>query len=153
MSLASQEMPNSKTTQKRRGSTDGSGAHGPAQKAQRTAEKAAAGSSSSSSSNASSSSNVLQQLARLSTIVADTADFEAIKEFSPTDATTNPTLVLQAVSNSKYKSLFQKAIKEAQEACKGKDLEAVRTPQPAAAAAAAAAAAVAAAAAASCCWS
>ncbi|CDJ41280.1 transaldolase, putative [Eimeria tenella] len=123
MSLASQEMPNSKTTQKRRGSTDGSGAHGPAQKAQRTAEKSAAGSSGSSS-NAGSSSSALQQLARLSTIVADSADFEAIKEFSPTDATTNPTLVLQAVSNSKYKNLFQKAINEAQEASKGKDLEA-----------------------------
>lgn len=110
-------MPNTKTA-KRRGS-GGSPALGPSQKVPRTADKNSA------SGNSSTGASALEQLSKLSTIVADTADFEAIKDFSPTDATTNPTLVLQAIGNPKYKHVLQKAIKEAQEVAKGKSIDVV----------------------------
>lgn len=38
----------------------------------------------------------LSQLKALTTVVADTGDLEAIRRFAPTDATTNPSLILQA---------------------------------------------------------
>ena len=37
--------------------------------------------------------NQLDQLKKFTKVVADTADFESIKEFKPQDATTNPSLV------------------------------------------------------------
>ena len=36
--------------------------------------------------------NLLEQLRRHSTVVADTGDIEAIKFYQPTDATTNPSV-------------------------------------------------------------
>ena len=36
----------------------------------------------------------LDQLKNMTTIVADTGDFEAISKFTPEDATTNPSLIL-----------------------------------------------------------
>ena len=39
--------------------------------------------------------NTLEQLRQLSVVVADTADFEAIEQFKPVDATTNPSLILK----------------------------------------------------------
>lgn len=44
--------------------------------------------------------NALQQLTRLSTIVADTGDLAAIRRYRPTDATTNPSLILAAVESA-----------------------------------------------------
>jgi transaldolase len=41
--------------------------------------------------------NQLDQLKQFTKIVADTGDFESIKEFKPRDATTNPSLILAAV--------------------------------------------------------
>ena len=38
--------------------------------------------------------NLLDQLKQFTTVVADTGDFQTIKEFAPQDATTNPTLIL-----------------------------------------------------------
>lgn len=38
----------------------------------------------------------LAQLKTMTTVVADTGDIEAIRRFAPTDATTNPSLILQA---------------------------------------------------------
>ena len=38
--------------------------------------------------------NQLDQLKQFTTVVADTGDFQTIKEFAPQDATTNPTLIL-----------------------------------------------------------
>ena len=40
--------------------------------------------------------NQLEQLKKFTKIVADTADFESIKDFKPQDATTNPSLVYAA---------------------------------------------------------
>lgn len=40
--------------------------------------------------------DLLSQLKSMTTVVADTGDIEAIRRFQPTDATTNPSLILQA---------------------------------------------------------
>ncbi len=56
--------------------------------------------------------NQLDQLKKLTTVVADTGDFEAMKEFKPQDATTNPSLILQAAGKSEYRHLIDKAISE-----------------------------------------
>ncbi|MEP2777332.1 MAG: transaldolase [Luteolibacter sp.] len=54
----------------------------------------------------------LEQLKKLTTVVADTGDFEAMKEFMPQDATTNPSLILQAAGKDEYRPLIDKAISE-----------------------------------------
>ncbi len=40
--------------------------------------------------------DLLSQLRQMTTVVADTGDIDAIRRFEPTDATTNPSLILQA---------------------------------------------------------
>ena len=40
--------------------------------------------------------NKLDQLRKLTTVVADTGDVEAIAKYQPEDATTNPSLILKA---------------------------------------------------------
>jgi transaldolase len=40
--------------------------------------------------------NQLEQIKAFTTVVADTADFESIRQFKPQDATTNPSLVYAA---------------------------------------------------------
>ena len=47
----------------------------------------------------------LDQLKAMTTVVADTGDFEAIKRYQPQDATTNPSLLLKAVQIEKYRPL------------------------------------------------
>jgi transaldolase len=51
----------------------------------------------------------LDQLRNVTTIVVDTGDIDAIKEYSPTDATTNPSLILAATEHPQYKSLIDEA--------------------------------------------
>ncbi len=55
-------------------------------------------------------SNKLEQLRKLTTVVADTGDVEAIKKYQPQDATTNPSLVLKAAQISDYSALIEDAI-------------------------------------------
>ena len=55
----------------------------------------------------SSALNQLEQLKKLTTVVADTGDFERMQEFRPQDATTNPSLILKAAQQSNYQSLVQ----------------------------------------------
>jgi transaldolase len=50
------------------------------------------------------------QLSAFTTIVADTGDVDAIKKYSPTDATTNPSLIFKAATMPQYKSLVEDAI-------------------------------------------
>jgi transaldolase len=57
--------------------------------------------------------NQLDQLKQYTIVVADTGDFDSIKEFTPRDATTNPTLIFKAVQLDKYKYLLEKAIADA----------------------------------------
>ena len=52
----------------------------------------------------------LTQLKALTTVVADTGDIEAIKRYQPTDATTNPSLVLKAAEIPEYAPLIDDAI-------------------------------------------
>lgn len=59
--------------------------------------------------------NVLEQLRQSTVIVADTGDFESIKKYKPTDATTNPSLILQAASMKQYDHLIEDVIKKSQE--------------------------------------
>ena len=54
--------------------------------------------------------NQLQQLKQFTTVVADTGDFQSIKQFTPQDATTNPSLILKAVQKPEYKHLLENAI-------------------------------------------
>jgi len=56
------------------------------------------------------SMSVLDQLKAVTTIVIDTGDFEAIKEFRPTDATTNPSLILAASKIDKYAKVIDQAV-------------------------------------------
>jgi transaldolase len=56
--------------------------------------------------------NHLEQLKQFTTVVADTGDFQSIKQFTPQDATTNPSLILKAVQKPEYKPLLEKAIKD-----------------------------------------
>ncbi|MBC3812404.1 transaldolase [Undibacterium aquatile] len=56
--------------------------------------------------------NQLEQLKQYTTVVADTGDFQAIKAYTPRDATTNPSLILKAVQKTEYKHLLEKAVKD-----------------------------------------
>ena len=54
----------------------------------------------------------LQQLKQFTTVVADTGDFQSMKEFAPQDATTNPSLILKAVQKPQYQPLLAQAVRE-----------------------------------------
>uniref|UniRef100_A0A5S6Q681 transaldolase n=1 Tax=Trichuris muris TaxID=70415 RepID=A0A5S6Q681_TRIMR len=58
--------------------------------------------------------SALEQLKRHTVVVADAADFQSILQFKPQDATTNPTLILQASGMADYGSLVDSAIQYAQ---------------------------------------
>jgi transaldolase len=49
--------------------------------------------------------NLLEQLRKYTTVVADTGDFEAMEKFKPTDATTNPSLIAAAAGMPQYQQL------------------------------------------------
>ena len=51
--------------------------------------------------------NQLDQLKKFTKVVADTADFESIKQFKPQDATTNPSLVYAATQKPEYAHLLE----------------------------------------------
>src|SRR5277367_5586794 len=53
----------------------------------------------------------LDQLKNITTVVADTGDFDAIARLKPVDATTNPSLLLKAASNSINDELLKEAFK------------------------------------------
>ncbi len=54
--------------------------------------------------------NQLEQLKKFTKIVADTADFESVKQFKPQDATTNPSLVYAATQKSEYTHLLDEVL-------------------------------------------
>src|SRR5713101_2094268 len=54
--------------------------------------------------------NQLEQLRKFTKIVADTADFESIKEFKPRDATTNPSLIYAATQKERYAHLLDEVL-------------------------------------------
>jgi transaldolase len=52
----------------------------------------------------------LDQLKTFTTVVADTGDFNSIKEFQPQDSTTNPSLILAASRIPQYQPLVEEAL-------------------------------------------
>lgn len=54
--------------------------------------------------------SALEQLKQFTTVVADTGDFEAIEKYKPTDATTNPSLILAASKMPQYAHLIDQAL-------------------------------------------
>lgn len=55
----------------------------------------------------------LEQLRKLTTVVADTGDLAAIRQFTPQDATTNPSLLLKTLQSAEYAHFFEQAIVDA----------------------------------------
>ncbi len=56
--------------------------------------------------------NQLEQIKKFTKVVADTGDFESIKEFKPEDATTNPSLIYAATQKEKYNHLLEEVLEE-----------------------------------------
>jgi transaldolase len=54
----------------------------------------------------------LDQLKKFTKVVADTGDFESIKDFKPQDATTNPSLIFAAAQKEQYAHLLDEVIAE-----------------------------------------
>ena len=61
-------------------------------------------------------SSNLDSLRQFTTIVADTGDFGSIREYTPQDATTNPSLILKAAQMPEYAELVDKVLAEARNA-------------------------------------
>jgi transaldolase len=57
--------------------------------------------------------NVLEQLRSMTTVVADTGDFNSIKEFKPQDSTTNPSLLAAAAKMPEYSDIVDGTLKNA----------------------------------------
>jgi transaldolase len=55
-------------------------------------------------------SDQLTQLSNFSVVVADTGDIDQIAKFKPTDATTNPSLILKAAQQPQYAALVQDGV-------------------------------------------
>ena len=54
--------------------------------------------------------NQLEQIKKITTVVADTADFESIRDFRPQDATTNPSLVYAATQKENYSHFLDEVL-------------------------------------------
>jgi transaldolase len=65
--------------------------------------------------------NKLDGLKKLTTVVCDTGDINSIKKYTPTDATTNPSLITHAAQLPEYRFLVDEAIQWA----KGKESSAL----------------------------
>jgi transaldolase len=56
--------------------------------------------------------NLLDQLAAMTVVVADTGDIDAIRRFTPRDATTNPSLILAAAQIPAYQELIDRSLQD-----------------------------------------
>jgi transaldolase len=59
--------------------------------------------------------NLLDQLKTFTTVVADSGDIDSIKQFKPTDSTTNPSLIAAAAQMPAYQSIVDGVLQEARE--------------------------------------
>ena len=57
--------------------------------------------------------NKLEQLSEMTVVVADTGDLAAIAEYTPQDATTNPSLLLKVAQDDRYEGLIDQAVASA----------------------------------------
>jgi transaldolase len=58
----------------------------------------------------------LDSLKKFTTVVADTGDLEAMKQYRPQDATTNPSLLSKAAQLPQYRPLVEAALADADRA-------------------------------------
>ncbi len=65
--------------------------------------------------------NKLDQLRKITTVVADTGDIQEIRKYQPEDATTNPSLILKAAKIKEYASLIDHAISYAKTQSRNKE--------------------------------
>ena len=56
--------------------------------------------------------NKLEQLRTMTTVVADTGELAAIRQYQPVDATTNPSLVLKTLQHPDYRWLLEATLKD-----------------------------------------
>ena len=59
--------------------------------------------------------NLLDQLKTMTTVVADSGDINSIKQFKPTDSTTNPSLISAAAGMPEYQSIVDDVLTQARE--------------------------------------
>ncbi len=57
--------------------------------------------------------NLLEQLRKMTVVVADTGDIQAIETFTPRDATTNPSLITAAAQMPQYQGIVDDTLKQA----------------------------------------
>ena len=57
--------------------------------------------------------NLLEQLRTMTTVVSDTGDINAIKQFKPQDSTTNPSLIAAAAEMPEYQPIVDDVLKQA----------------------------------------
>ena len=57
--------------------------------------------------------NLLEQLKKVTVVVADTGDIQAIETFTPRDATTNPSLITAAAQMPQYQEIVDDTLKQA----------------------------------------
>jgi transaldolase len=60
------------------------------------------------------SKNLLEQLREITVVVADTGDIQAIEQFKPQDATTNPSLITAAAQMPEYQEIVDQTLLQAQ---------------------------------------
>jgi len=65
----------------------------------------------------------LEQLKTMTTVVADTGDLDAIAQWKPQDATTNPSLLLKAAASDAYRPMLDRAVAAARTQQGGSDAE------------------------------
>ncbi|HZW31911.1 MAG TPA: transaldolase [Isosphaeraceae bacterium] len=58
--------------------------------------------------------NLLDQLRKMTVVVADTGDFESIAQYQPRDATTNPSLLFKAAQMPEYRALLDEVLSAGQ---------------------------------------
>ena len=67
--------------------------------------------------------NLLEQLKKQTTVVADTGDFTSIEEYKPMDATTNPSLIYAVSQNPRFAPLLREAITYAKSKSDDKEVQ------------------------------
>ena len=67
---------------------------------------------------------LLESLKKFTTVVADTGDIEAMRQYRPQDATTNPSLLLKVAQQPNYRPLVDAALRSAERAGSDKRTEA-----------------------------
>jgi transaldolase len=64
----------------------------------------------------------LDQLKKITVVAADTGDFATLKQYTPRDATTNPSLILKVADKPEYKFILDKAIADNKKSGAGGEL-------------------------------